>query len=764
MIPRSSLGFTEWLGDGLRRRADRARALCVPAIAGLLIAIPAPVAAQAQVSPGLAARAADSGRVKVLVQLRVPFTPEARLSAAAQQDQRTAIATAQDAVAATLDGSTIKTYDTIPWMAADVTAAQLRALAAHPAVSAIDEDVLLRPALADSTTRINAHLIWQAGYEGTGWSVAVLDSGSESGHPFLVGKVTTEACFSTTFAGNPASTSFCPGQVPTSTALGSGAPCPSTTSGCDHGTHVAGIAVGRLNPTNQFGVARGANLVPIQVFSQFTDTATCSPDPAPCALAYSSDVIAGLNHVGVLAGAGNAGRIAAANLSLGSGSFSAVCDATTGMPPVKAAIDALAALGIATVAASGNNGSSSQISAPACISTAISVGSTLDSADSISSFSNRASFLSLMAPGSGINSSVPGGAFVTKSGTSMATAHVSGAWALVKSFQPGASVTQVLNALRNTGVAITDVGTQLTYSRIRLDTAFQSFNAVGPPGPPINLTAIVTGNFVQLSWEAPLLGSTPTNYLVEAGSAPGLSNLGIFAVGPARAFASLAPHGIYYVRVRAQNAFGTGPPSPEVVVVVGVGFTGTLMPPRDFRASFDGTVLSLNWNIATNAATPESYVIDLGTSPGQSNLGTHDLGSNRLSVTATNVLPGVYYARLRARIASVLSGFSNEVNFVITSAPPCHAAPFAPSALRANIIGNTLSLSWVPPLLSGVISSYVVEAGTSPGLANVLNFNTGSAVSVFSTPAPSGLYWVRVRAVNACGVSLPSGEILVTVP
>jgi hypothetical protein len=700
----------------------------------------------------------------VLVQLDVPFTAEDRLSAAARQDQRAAIATAQDAVAATLDGSSIKAYSGIPWMAADVTAAQLRALAAHPGVIAIDEDVLLRPALADSTTRINAHLIWQAGYEGAGWSVAVLDSGTESGHPFLVGKVNTEACFSTTFAGSPASTSLCPGQVGSSTAPGSGAACASTTAGCDHGTHVAGIAVGRLNATGQFGVGRGANLIPIQVFSQFTDTGTCSPDPAPCALAYSSDVIAGLNHVGVLAGAGNSGRVAAANLSLGSGSFSAVCDTTTGMPPVKAAIDALASLGIATVVAAGNSGSSTRISAPACISTAISVGSTLDSADSISSFSNRASFLSLMAPGSTITSSVPGGAFVTKSGTSMAAAHVSGAWALVKSFQPGASVTQVLNALRNTGVAITDVGTQATYSRIRLDTAFQSFNAIGPPGPPVNLTAIVTGNFVQLQWEAPLLGSTPTNYLVEAGSAPGLSNLGIFAVGPARAFASLAPNGIYYVRVRAQNAFGTGPPSPEVVVVVGVGFTGTLMPPRDFRSSFDGRVLSLNWNIETNAATPESYVIDLGTAPGQSNLGSYDLYSNQMSVSATNVLPGVYYARLRARIGQVLSAFSNEVNFVISSAPPCQAAPFAPSTLRANLVGNVLSLSWVPPLLSGFISSYVIEVGTSPGQANILNFNTGSPVVIYTTPAPSGLYWVRVRAVNACGVSLPSGEILVTVP
>jgi hypothetical protein len=306
--------------------------------------------------------------------------------------------------------------------------------------------------------------------------------------------------------------------------------------------------------------------------------------------------------------------------------------------------------------------------------------------------------------------------------------------------------------------------TAATYSRIRVDRAFQSFNSVGPPGPPVNPTVTVTGSFVQLQWEAPLLGSTPTNYLVEVGTASGLSNVGVFAVGPSRAFASLAPNGVFYVRIRAQNAFGTGPASSEVVVAVGVGFAGTLLPPRDLRASYNGQVLTLNWNVDANTAIPQSFIIELGTSPGQTNLGSYDLGSAALSLTATNVLPGIYYARMRARIGTVVSGASNEVSFTIASAAPCAAPPAAPSSLRANVVGNAVSLSWVPPLISGYISSYIVEVGTAPGLSDILNFNTGSPASFFTANAPFGVYRARVRAVNACGISGPSVEIIVSVP
>ena len=79
----------------------------------------------------------------------------------------------------------------------------------------------------------------------------------------------------------------------------------------------------------------------------------------------------------------------------------------------------------------------------------------------------------------------------------------------------------------------------------------------------------MSGNVVTFSWAAPLDGS-PTGYLVEAGSMPGLSNLAVFSSGSAATTLTVThvPRGTYYVRLRAVNALGAGPPSFDTVVVV----------------------------------------------------------------------------------------------------------------------------------------------------------------------------------------------------
>jgi subtilisin family serine protease len=147
------------------------------------------------------------------------------------------------------------------------------------------------------------------------------------------------------------------------------------------------------------------------------------------------------------------------------------CDAAEGLR--KMAIDNLRSVGIATVVASGNSSSRNSILTPACISSAISVGATTDT-DAVSSFSNVADFLDLLAPGSLITSSVPGGGLGIMNGTSMATPHVAGAWAVLKQQSPVANVGKVLAVLRDTGTAVDDNrsdGTVVDMRRINVDLA-----------------------------------------------------------------------------------------------------------------------------------------------------------------------------------------------------------------------------------------------------------------------------------------------------
>ena len=147
-----------------------------------------------------------------------------------------------------------------------------------------------RPTLSESVPLIGAPTAWSLGATGAGWTVAIVDSGVDKSHPFLAGKVVSEACYST--AGGTAS-SVCPGGAD-STAIGSGVPCSASVYGCDHDTHVAGIAAG--TGASFSGVAKAASIIAVQVYSRIDDVAFCSPDPSPCVGAFDSDVLAGLDR------------------------------------------------------------------------------------------------------------------------------------------------------------------------------------------------------------------------------------------------------------------------------------------------------------------------------------------------------------------------------------------------------------------------------------------------------------------------------------
>jgi subtilisin family serine protease len=101
----------------------------------------------------------------------------------------------------------------------------------------------------------------------------------------------------------------------------------------------------------------------------------------------------------------------------------------------------------------------------------------------VDSYSNSASFLTMLAPGSSINSSVPGDGYAQFTGTSMAAPHVTGAWAVYKSKMPNASIVDVLNAMLVTGKKITDSRNKIIKSRVQIDTALlynTCYNASNP--------------------------------------------------------------------------------------------------------------------------------------------------------------------------------------------------------------------------------------------------------------------------------------------
>jgi len=456
-------------------RLGRFRGLC------LHVALLAPCltlgAASAAARPGsvpsaLSGEAASQGSVRVIAGLAVAVRPEGELPGPASVvAQRASIVRAQDRLFSSLAGTghrVTRRFGTIPFVALEGSSAALAVLEAHALVTSVTQDLPERPVLAQSAPLVEATAAWSAGIDGSGQMVAVLDTGADGTHPMLSGKVVAnaEACFS---GGRD-----CPNGQTTQLGPGAAVPCSYAPQDCDHGTHVSGIAVG--NGASLDGVARGADLIPIQVFSRFNGPNNCGFGNSPCAASYVSDQIAALEHVLTLSATY---PIAAANMSLGGAAFSSPCDGSEAAR--KAAIDNLRSVGIATVIASGNGGDSNGIGTPACISTAISVGSTSES-DVVSSFSNSDTFLSLLAPGESIQSSIPGGGTAAYNGTSMATPHVAGAWAILKQHAPSASVSDALAALQGTGLPITDARNGVTTSRIRILAAASSLGCPDADG------------------------------------------------------------------------------------------------------------------------------------------------------------------------------------------------------------------------------------------------------------------------------------------
>jgi subtilisin family serine protease len=418
-------------------------------------------------SPGgynrLFSKSQETGSVKIIVQVNAPFTPEPRLQQTEMQLQRDKTKHIQDQILTEIERAGRKPvraykYKYTPYIAMTVDSSTLDAVLSSPDVISIEEDFLvpLAVGLNWSIDRIGATQLHDSSITGSGVAVAILDTGMDKTHPFLLESVVSEACYSA---------NLCPRGEQELEEYDSAMPCGGLyfSEDCGHGTHVAGIVAGRsgISGSPGPGMAPEASIIAIQVFSRSGSKLG----------AWNSDIKKGLERVNELR---NTYLIASVNLSLGGNLYGSNCDSydSGSEPPLKPSIENLRAAGIATVIASGNDGSCGDISYPACISSAISVGATTDS-DSVASYSNSATFLSLLAPGSSILSSVPGNSYESWSGTSMATPHVAGAWALMKQANPAATVDDILSSFTSTGLSVTDgYCTSMTKKRINVYEAY----------------------------------------------------------------------------------------------------------------------------------------------------------------------------------------------------------------------------------------------------------------------------------------------------
>jgi hypothetical protein len=125
-------------------------------------------------------------------------------------------------------------------------------------------------------------------------------------------------------------------------------------------------------------------------------------------------------------------------------------------------------------------------------------------------------------------------------------------------------------------------------------------------------------------------------------------------------------------------------------------------------------------------------------------------------------------ALMRQTLRSDCTGLATDDINGLRSIYPAIASggnpPNAPTALTNSVALDTVSLSWTPATTGGPADSYILEAGSGPGLANIATFVLNSPnPSTVVNAVPSGVYHVRVRARNVLGTSGPSPDTVVTV-
>jgi len=417
-------------------------------------------------------------------------------------------------------------------------AEQLRAL---PYVKRVVNDRAVH-ALAEgaSITLVNAPKVWSSlGSRGHGVTVAIIDTGIDYMHPALGGGI--GANFKVKggwdFVNNDAD--------------------PFDDNG--HGTHVAGIVAGQSDIIT--GVAPDVSLLAYKVLGAGGS-------------GNDSNVIAAIERAADPNQDHNTSDHAdVANLSLGGG----------GNPddPASVAIDNATTAGVTFAIAAGNSGAFHAISSPGTSRSAITVGAT-DIIDHLASFSSRGPNMKninikpdVVAPGVSILSSFPGNRYATLSGTSMATPHVAGAAALLKSLHPDWAPAQIKQALMNNAVLVQDDVMATGSGRIDVYAASTTSLAIEPPAISLGLAP------VDATWSA-----TRTLHAVNRGTQSGTYNLkATVATGEK---VTLSPTSL------TLPAGG----SADVTVTIAVDSAATYIAPTSFSAG--GQIVFTNAALATD--------------------------------------------------------------------------------------------------------------------------------------------------------------------
>jgi hypothetical protein len=176
----------------------------------------------------------------------------------------------------------------------------------------------------------------------------------------------------------------------------------------------------------------------------------------------------------------------------------------------------------------------------------------------------------------------------------------------------------------------------------------------------------------------------------------------------------------------------------------------------------NAATVTLSWVPPVSGDPVTSYVIEAVVTGSGGPQFTFDTGSTNASFIVTDVPPGTYLVGVRARNGAGLGNIAYRTITVGGDLARCPPNP--PGGLYGGVTGSLLGLTWYESSGACAPITYVIEAGSAPGASNLANFATNSTEATFrANDVPAGAYFVRVRARNNAGTSLPSPEIVLII-
>lgn len=154
---------------------------------------------KSKVHPDVWRKVQEKGSVNVIVKLDMPWQWENKLSKSEIAAQRKAIADAQKKLLAELAGTKHKVrtlFEMSALISLEVDSYALAILENSILVLRVNESVSGGISLLRSVPLVGVGQSTTGGFDGTGFALAILDTGVYKNHPFLQNKVIAEWCFS----------------------------------------------------------------------------------------------------------------------------------------------------------------------------------------------------------------------------------------------------------------------------------------------------------------------------------------------------------------------------------------------------------------------------------------------------------------------------------------------------------------------------------------------------------------------------------------